>query len=183
MVAKIVWTALIVVGVLSVSGLGFAAWSTTATINGTGSAGNINLDFASISTSLISNTATYTSCTSGVGTPANTATVTATNFDAGTMCIIYANLTNTGSLPITSLSVSISVTSNVTNCWDGQTLVNTVTSLAPGASTSATNSPWIGFFELERNSQVNQNCQLSTGTLTVTFTGTLANTQSISDSP
>ncbi len=180
MVAKVVWTALIVVGVLAVSGLGFAAWTTTATITGTGSAGNINLDFANINTKLFSNTPTYTTCTSSVGSPADTATVTATNFNGEAMCVIYANLTNTGSLPITSLSAAISVTSSVTGCWDGQTLQATSSSLAPGTTTS---TPWVGFFELEENSQAGHNCQLSTGTLTVTFTGTLANSNSINDSP
>jgi hypothetical protein len=180
MVAKIVWTALIVVGVLSVSGLGFAAWTTTATINGTGSAGNINLDFANVNTNLLTNTPSYTTCTSAVGTPPNTATVTATNFDAESMCVIYANLTNTGSLPITSLTVSISVTSNVTGCWDAQTIQSPSTSVGPGSTTT---TGWIGFFELEENSQAHNNCELSTGTLTVTFTGTLANSNSLSDSP
>ena len=178
MVTKVVWAALIAVGVLSVSGMGFAAFISTATITGTGTAGNINLAFENLNTNLLTNTPTYSSCTGAVNSPANTATVVGTNFGPEAMCVIYANLTNTGSLPVTSIATKLVWTSNVTvgglPCWHGGTLTATASSLAPGATTM-----WEGFFEVEGSTE----CQLSVGSLTATFTGTLSNANSLSDSP
>lgn len=174
MSAKIVWMSLVVVAVLAVSGLGFAAWTSTAVINGTGSAGNINLDFSNLTVKLLSNSAPYTTCLGTVNTPPDTATVHANNFGPESMCVIYANLTDTGSLPVTTLHTHLVVTNNVTGCWQFKTLLPVGSSLAPGAF-----SPFEGFFELEQRSA----CQLTLGAFTLTFTGTLADSSSLSDSP
>ncbi len=181
MSAKIVWMSLVVVAVLSVSGLGFAAWTSTAVINGTGSAGNINLDFANLTVKLMSNTAPYTTCLGTVNTPPDTATVHANNFGPESMCVVYANLTDTGSLPVTMIHTHLVVTNNVSGCWQfktlmpvGSTRMSVGSSLAPGASAA-----FEGFFEVEQRSA----CQLSLGAFTLTFTGTLAATSSLSDSP
>jgi hypothetical protein len=172
MSTKIVWMSLVVVAVLSVSGLGFAAWTSTAVINGTGSAGNINLDFSNLTVKLMSNTAPPTTCLGTVNTPPDTATVHANDFGPESMCVIYANITDTGSLPVTTLHSHLVVTNNVTGCWQFKTLMPVAGSLAPGAS-----SPFEGFFELESNSA----CQLTLGAFTLTFTGTLAASSSLPD--
>ena len=94
---------------VAVGGMGFAAFTSTATINATATTGSINLAWTPVGTpnvgagTLILTNTSYTTCTSSV--TSSLVTITAGNLAPGDSCTISTTygllLSNTGSIPAT----------------------------------------------------------------------------------
>ncbi|MGA8664916.1 MAG: hypothetical protein WB809_07625 [Thermoplasmata archaeon] len=94
MVARALWTSILVVGLLAVGGIGFAAFTATYQVNIQGTAGNLSIAVANYNTQ-VSNA--YVGCVGSIsGTYLN---ITAGPFAPGDWCQVYGNITNTGNVP------------------------------------------------------------------------------------
>ena len=109
MMTKTTVVSLFALSLLALTGVGYAAFTSSITVNGTASAGTLSIAFTTPA-----NTAGYgTSTPSGVGscsfsgTGAST-TLTVSNMDPGDTCTADITVANTGSLPTSSEATSLS---------------------------------------------------------------------------
>ncbi|MGP8073017.1 MAG: hypothetical protein ACLPZM_07805 [Thermoplasmata archaeon] len=99
MVGKTLWTSILVVGLLAISGLGFAAFTASYQVNLQGTAGNLSITIANDNT-ITSNT--YVSCVASA--QVGYLNITAGPFAPGDWCEVFGNITNTGNVPATVLA-------------------------------------------------------------------------------
>jgi hypothetical protein len=165
MVAKALWTSMLVVGLLAVGGLGFAAFTATYQVNLQGTAGNlsIGLDNYSAVTSQ-----SYVGCWVAAG-GSNWVNFSAGPLAPGDWCEVFANVTNTGNVPAT-VTLSSSVTGS---CFEGVVLApsSASTTVAPGGSVAFQGA-------LGLDSSAGNSCENTVGTLSVTFTATAGTSES-----
>ncbi|MGA8664917.1 MAG: hypothetical protein WB809_07630 [Thermoplasmata archaeon] len=164
MVAKALWTSIMVVGILAVGGLGFAAFTASYQVNIQGTAGNLSVSFdgGNVMTSQ-----SYVGCwVSGEG--ANWLNVSAGPFAPGDWCEVFGNVTNTGNVPA-AVTTSATLT-DPAGCFEWALLlpsVGTVT-VAPGGTIAFQGA-------LELNPADGNSCQNTVGTLSVTFSASAGN--------
>lgn len=111
------------IAVLAVTGIGFAAFTATATVNGTASAGSVDLQITSVLASGCQgfNGATAGNATiafSSIGGGGTSVSVTATNLTPAVACFGDLTLKNTGSVPL-NLSVSLNTPGSNGVCVGG----------------------------------------------------------------
>jgi len=115
MMTKTTVVSLFALSLLALTGIGYAAFTSNITITGTASAGTLQVQFASPVTSSGS---PATSTPSGVGSCyftglGSSTTLTVTNMDPGDSCTAYVTVANTGTLPTSSETTSLSGATNV----------------------------------------------------------------------
>jgi hypothetical protein len=89
-----------VVAVVAVGGIGFAAFTTTAYVNGYAQAGSLNLFWTNAGEPTPSSS--YVTCTAAItmtSTASDTLAITATNLAPGDQCKFTATLNNGGNIP------------------------------------------------------------------------------------
>jgi hypothetical protein len=97
--AKALWTSVLVIGIMAVGGLGFAAFTSQYYVNLQGTAGNLSITIANWNTQTSNS---YVGCWgSASGAYLN---ITAGPFAPGDWCEVYGNITNTGNVPATVLA-------------------------------------------------------------------------------
>jgi len=104
MMTKTTVVSLFALSLLALTGIGYATFTSAVTINGTASAGNLNLQFYSFTNGVSSSG--YGSCDWSANT-GTTVTLTVSNLAPGDSCTAYSNIYDTGSLPTTSMSATI----------------------------------------------------------------------------
>lgn len=159
MAAKALWTSILVVGILAVGGLGFAAFTASYQVNVTGTAGNLSLGVANYNTLT---SASYVGCWAS-GSGSNWVNFSAGPLAPGDWCEVFANITNTGNVPAT-----VTATSSVTGaCFVGAVLAPTGPGItvAPGGSVAFQGA-------LGLSSTAGNSCENTVGNLTVSFTAT-----------
>lgn len=109
------------VAIVAVGGIGFAAFTSSVTVNGSATVGTITLEFASNPYGTGSSTPSGATCTVGsyVGT-VTTISIAASNLEPGQYCTFSLTVTNAGSLPAISESSSFSATSGTYCSTSGQ---------------------------------------------------------------
>jgi hypothetical protein len=167
MVAKALWASVLVVSLLAVGGLGFAAFTASYQININGTAGTLGLSITNDSV-MVSNS--YVGCYATWGS--DYVNFSAGPFAPGDYCIVFANVTNTGNIPAavhehaTQMGACFEWAVNSPGHSNpGGSNKGHNTMLAPGAS-------WAFVGVLELNPADNNTCQGATSTLAVTFTAT-----------
>lgn len=164
MVAKALWTSILVVGLLAVGGLGFAAFTATYQVNLQGTAGNLSVAFGD---SNMITSQSYVGCwVSGEGS--SWLNVSAGPFVPGDWCEVFGNLTNTGNVPAT-VTTSATLT-DPAGCFEWALLApeSSSVTVAPGGTVAFQGA-------LELNPADGNSCQNTVGTLSVTFTATAGN--------
>jgi hypothetical protein len=138
MAAKMLWMSVLVVGLLALGGLGYSAIMLTDTVTfnaasgqwSAGFTGPVNYEnstqFYPLSSAVICNGP-------ATGNGANALTVTAGNLGPGDWCEVFANLTNTGTIP---LEITEIYATGQTFCfiWGVLSPTSTHISIAPGTS-------------------------------------------------
>jgi hypothetical protein len=167
MVAKALWTSVIVVGILAVGGLGFAAFTASYQVNLQGTAGNLSIDIANYNT-LTSN--------SYVGCAVSSYSSTTLNFSAGPFapgdwCEVFGNITNTGNVPATVLANWPH--SGVDSCFVWNVVYPTHNPNVPPSGRGLQPGHFEKFqFALGLNSTAGNSCENHVATLTMDFTAT-----------
>ena len=160
MATKALWTSVLVVGLLAVGGLGFAAFTASYQVNLTGTAGNLNVGMEDYN---VVTSQSYVGCwVSGSG--GNWINFSAGPFAPGDWCEVFANITNTGNVPA---QVTFAVT-GTRACFDWAVLAPAAlssTPLAPGGSMEFQGA-------LQLNSTAGNSCENAVGSLSVAFTAT-----------
>jgi hypothetical protein len=120
MISKTVLYAVIGISLFAVSGIAYATFTSSITINGTATAGTLNLYVQGAS----GGTGTYSSC-SWSNNEGSSITLTVSNLSPGDSCSATATIENSGSLPstsetssLTSSSGPICTSSGQTNCFE-----------------------------------------------------------------
>ena len=116
MMTKTTVVSLFALSLLALSGIGYAAFTSTIYVSGSASAGTLILNFANPATP-------GTSTPTGVGTCAfsgtgGSTTFTVSNLAPGDSCEAYITITNSGTLPTSSESTSLSGLTNI--CWGSE---------------------------------------------------------------
>jgi hypothetical protein len=165
MVAKAVWATILAIGVLAVSGLGFAAFTSLATVQTTSTAGTLSVGWANAAVSGDGNT--YTTC--AVSFTGANLYFNASTMAPGDWCMVFGNLTNTGNV---GASYSIGTTTSVgfSNCFSWDQISATNGTVGPGSNVAFQAS--VGVLSSAGNS-----CQGQIGTVTSTITASAANVQ------
>jgi hypothetical protein len=162
MVAKALWMSILVVGVLALGGLGYSAvtLSQNVTINGT--AGTWSVAFEGPVTYLNSSSyyPTAVVCNGPSSPDGNSFAVTAGNLGPGDWCEVFGNISNTGSVPVTLSSMTITPPGPCFQWHVEQPLY--VTTLTSGQQVAFQ-------ITLELNDHASSECQSATGTFGVTF--------------
>lgn len=156
MVAKAIWVTILAIGVLSVSGLGFAAFTAagTATTNGTG--GTLSVAWQNSSSEV---SATYVTCSTATAGSQLWANVT--DLAPGDWCVVFGNLSNTGTVGA-SISVTDSVSNGFHSCFTWDQISNSQSTVSAGGSYA-----WEAAIEL--NNHADNSCQGATGMVTTTI--------------
>jgi hypothetical protein len=121
-----------IVAVVAVGGIGFAAFTTTAYINGSANAGTVQLAWWD-GTQMTTPSASYVTCSATVSTttmPNDTLTVGASNLAPGDNCTVSVTLANEGSLPATVYDYLTAATGSCSWYY--------IDNFAPGGHSSAT---------------------------------------------
>jgi hypothetical protein len=177
MAARTMWLTLLAIGAMAVSGIGFAAFTASATSTTTAYAGNLSLSWNTATTqtppAAASNTGeAYQTCgVSGLGTSA--LTVSTNYYAPGDWCWVTATVKNTGNVPTvycvgtfssggSCIPAAVSVSSSQPSCWQSVGPTPATGVINPGSS--STTISW----GIEVNDGVGNECQNSVGTLTFT---------------
>ncbi|MHB8351483.1 MAG: hypothetical protein ACYDFT_02145 [Thermoplasmata archaeon] len=169
MVAKAIWVTILAIGVLSVSGLGFAAFTAAGTATTSGTGGSLSLAWDN-SNSQVS--ATYVTC--GTAIVGSNLWANVTDLAPGDWCVVFGNITNTGTVGA-SISVSDSVSNGFHSCFAWDQISNSKATVSAGGTYA-----WEGAIEL--NTRAGNSCQGATGTVTTSITAT-ARTAETSNEP
>ena len=179
---------LFAISLLALTGIGYATFTSAVTINGTASAGNINLYYYSFSGAASSSPSGYGTC-SWSGNTGTSVSLSYSNMVPGDSCAQTVNVEDTGTLPILSLKSTISGSppfcqpASTTNCITvTDTLgLNTYTSTPATASTgSTTGAPLIPAsgagsyaYTVTIAYPSGSTSQSFSGTFTITLTGSI----------
>lgn len=179
MINRTMMYAIIGISLFAVSGIAYAAFTSSIYINGNASAGTMTLQWNG--SGFTNGAGTYSTCdwSSNTGT---SVTLTVSNLSPGDSCTAYAYVTDTGSLPATSASSSLSSPTNVcnyigaTNCfyvYDSMGL-NSET----GSSGSASGNPLIApsgnyGYSITVALPSGSTIQSLSGSFTITITGSV----------
>ena len=158
MVAKALWVTMLAVGVLSLSGLGYAAFTASTSVTMYGTGGHLDLAVQSFSTST---SQSYVGCTGTINTD-GTLTVTAGPLAPGDWCDVTAVIENTGNVPAT-LTASSSTSTGFSSCFQSVLESSTPSTVAAGGTYN-----FHGAIEL--GDSAGNGCQSVTGSITWTFT-------------
>ncbi len=162
MTSKALWTSVLIVGVLAVGGLGFAAFTASYQVNLQGTAGNLGLTFEN-SNQVVSSS--YVVCSAS--TQPGYLNVTAGPFAPGDWCEVFANVTNSGNVP-----AMVTWSSSGTGaCFDWavlQPIADTSTTLAPGGTLAFQGA-------LELDPSAGNSCENAVGSLSVSFSASASN--------
>lgn len=156
MVAKAIWVTILAIGVLSVSGLGFAAFTASATAQTNAQGGTLGLMWDNSSTMA---SQTYVGCSSATSGSSLWANVTA--LAPGDWCVVFGNLTNTGNVGA-SVSVSDSVSNGFSGCFTWDQISASSTTLSPSGTYM-----WEAAIEL--NDRAHNDCQGASGSVMTTI--------------
>ncbi|MCI4322525.1 MAG: hypothetical protein L3K03_00625 [Thermoplasmata archaeon] len=157
MVAKALWVSMLVLGVLAVSGLGFAAFTAQSNVTITGTGGTLSLAVTNWSTET---SQSYVGCwgwTSG-----SNLSIEAAPLAPGDWCEVFANITNAGNVPAT---VTAWTSLAPGSCFDWVVI-------SPSESGSSTVAPGASIqFQgaLGLSSEAGNSCQGAVGNLVVNF--------------
>jgi hypothetical protein len=103
--SRLVLVMVAAVAIVAVGGIGFAAFTSSVTVNGTASAGNIVLEFASNPYGTGASTPSGATCTlQTYGGTTTTISISASNLAPNQYCSFVLTITNAGSLPANSES-------------------------------------------------------------------------------
>ena len=163
--------------VIGVGGIGFAAFTTTATVNGTATGGTEELHWSGSPT--VAPTGSVTGCAPSFsdydGTGDIAMSIAATGFAPGDTCTVTETLVNGGSVGLTVATGPAAITGvtnvNSNTCqaneWTATSTVNDAssTTLAPSGTTLYT-------ITVGLNSNAGNECQGATATFSDTLTGT-----------
>jgi|SRR5271170_5216158 len=165
MVAKALWTSVLVVGLLAVGGLGFAAFTAQYQVNLQGTAGNLGL---SIGGTNVVTSQPYVGC-SVSGSGSNWVNFSAGPMAPGDWCEVFTNVTNTGNVPAT-VTTSSTV---IGGCFEGAILSpeSGPITLAPGGTIAFQGA--IGL-----DSSAGNSCENTVGTVSVTFAASAGTSES-----
>ncbi len=156
MVAKAIWVTMLAIGVLSVSGLGFAAFTATGTATTSATGGTLGLEWANSSTMA---STTYVGC--GSATVGSELWANVSALAPGDWCVVFGNLTNTGNVGAT-ISVSDTVSNSFSRCFTWDQISSSHTSIAPSGTYA-----WEAAIEL--NDRAGNGCQSASGTVITTI--------------
>jgi hypothetical protein len=154
---------------VAVGGIGFAAFTATATVNGTATGGTAELYWSG-------SPAVYTSgyvmgcAPSFSGSPATVMTLAPTGFAPGDYCQVYETLVNGGNVGVTlSSAPTITGISGGSGCTTGEWTISDNSGAAPALAPGNTYS-----FEVtvSLNSGVTNECQGATASISDVVTGT-----------
>jgi hypothetical protein len=166
MVAKALWTSILVVGILAVSGLGFAAFTASYQVNLNGTAGNLSITIANYNTA-VSNS--YVGCSATAsGSYLN---FTAGPFAPGDWCEVYGNITNTGNVPANVLANWPH--DGIDSCFVWNVVYPTHSPIVPPVGHGLLPGGTEKFqFALGLNSTAGNSCENDVATLTMDFVAT-----------
>lgn len=157
-----------VIAVAAIGGIGFSQFTSTATITGNASAGNIDLQWTPQGTPAMVATSSWDDCSAVV--TASTITITAYNLAPGDDCQLPSSdgvtLTNFGTIPA---SVTWSVTDSAPACFGGD---NSLPGAIPYTIGPGQSLPAGGIqIDMYMYSGVGNSCQNVTGSIVFTEAG------------
>jgi hypothetical protein len=169
MVAKAMWVSMLVLSVLAITGLGFAAFTAQSNVTITGTGGTLSLAISNWSTET---SASYVNCV-GVSNSTSLA-ITAGPLAPGDWCEVFGNVTNTGNVPTTVLANWPH--EGIDSCFDWVVILPTHSAtppvghgLLPGASEKFQ-------FALGLDSEAGNSCEGAVASVSIFFNATSADT-------
>lgn len=166
MAAKALWTSILVVGIMAIGGLGFAAFTASYQVNLQGTAGNLSINIANYNT-ITSNA--YVGCSATAS--GNYLNFSAGPFAPGDWCEVFGNITNTGNVPASVLANWPH--SGIDSCFVWNVVYPTHNPSVPPSGRGLLPGHFEKFqFALGLNSTAGNSCENSVATLTMDFTAT-----------
>jgi hypothetical protein len=160
MVAKAIWATILAIGVLAVSGLGFAAFTAQATVNATATAGTLSVvwDNAAVQ----GDGQVYTLCSASI--QGTNLWFNASALAPGDWCMVFGNLSNTGNVGA-NVELNTVTSTGFSNCFSWDQLSSSSGTISAGGEFPF--QATLGVLSTAGNS-----CEGATGTATTTLSVT-----------
>jgi hypothetical protein len=157
MVAKAVWATILAIGVLAVSGLGFAAFTASAAVNANATAGTLSVvwDNAAVQ----GDGQSYVACAAEI--QGTNLWFNASTLAPGDWCEVFGNLSNTGNVGA-NVGLSTSFSAGFDSCF-------TFEQLSPSTGTIAAGGEFPFQATLGVQSSAGNSCEGASGTATTTL--------------
>jgi hypothetical protein len=160
MVAKAIWATILAIGVLAVSGLGFAAFTSLATVQSTSTAGTLSVQWSNAATANDGNS--YEVC--AVSFTGTSLWFNASALAPGDWCMVFGNLTNTGNVGANWATAS-TMSAGFSSCFSWNQISASSGSVTPGGAV-----PFQATLGVQ--SGVGNSCESAVGSVTTTITAT-----------